>query len=124
MAASSRLGPELAQALLLRQAQQSGLELDDPVETVAIHAALEGVREPRQLLPKLVEFCNASCLVGFMRVADSLEGLMEGHIQGAPHTIALMLEALASGICFDERISAADEWQVPKQPYFRFRIEQ
>jgi hypothetical protein len=124
MAASEGLGGELAHALLLRQARQSGFDLDDPVDSVAIRAVLEGVREPHQSLPKLAAFCNAAQLVGFMRVAEPLEGLVEGHVQGAPQEIALLLEALASGIFFDEKISAVDEWQVPAERYVGFRIEQ
>jgi len=122
MRASSELGPALADALLVRQAQRSSLPLDDPVDTVAVRVRLEGLPEPSRLLPLVQESCNALGLSGFVNVSDPMEGVVEGHIQGAPGKIALVIEALGSGIHFGQRTAAMDEWQIPAEHQSGFKI--
>jgi hypothetical protein len=122
MRASPELGPALADALLVRQAQHSSLSLNDPAETVAVRVRLEGLPDPNPLLPKLRDSCNALCLSGFMRVSDAMEGIVEGQIHGGPREIALVMEALGSGIHFGQRVAAADEWQIPVDHHTGFKI--
>jgi hypothetical protein len=122
MGASPQLGPSLADMLLVRQAEESSLTLEVPVDEIAIHVKLEGLPEPSELLPLFRESCNALQLSGFLRLVDSEEGIVEGHIQGRPHLVALLMEALLSGIHFGQRISAADEWQVGLGRHTGFRI--
>jgi len=122
MRASPELGPTLADALLVRQARHSAVPLDDPVETVAVRVRLEGLPEPSRLLPMLQESCNELGLSGVVNVSDPMEGVVEGHIQGAPGEIALVMEALGSGIHFGQRTAAVDEWQVPAEHQTGFKI--
>ena len=122
MRASPELGPGLADALLVRQARHSSLPLEDPAGTVAVRVKLEGLPEPNRLLPILQESCNALGLSGVVNVSDPMEGVVEGHIQGAPGEIALVMEALGTGIHFGQRTAAIDEWQIPPEHQSGFEI--
>ena len=51
-----------------------------------------------------------------------MEGIIEGHMQGAPAAIALVMEALMNGVHFRQRAMAADLWQVPVEGFTDFRI--
>ncbi len=122
MRASPELGPALADALLVRQAQRSSVPLGEPVETVAVRVRLEGLPEPSSLLPLLKESCEVLGLSGCVNMSDPVEGVVEGHVQGPPGEIALVMEALASGIHFGQRTAAIDEWQVQAEHQSGFRI--
>jgi hypothetical protein len=122
MRACPKLGPGLADALLVRQARHSTLPLEDPVGTVAVRVRLEGLREPNRLLPMLQETCKTLGLSGAVNVADPMEGVVEGYIQGAPGEIALVMEALGTGIHFGQRTAAIDEWQIPPKHESGFKI--
>jgi hypothetical protein len=122
MDAAVDLGPTLADMLLIRQAEKSALILEDPAEEIAIHVKLEGLVEPHELLPLFRESCNALGLSGFLRLVESKDNIVEGHIQGRPDFIAVLMEALLSGLHFGQRISAADEWQTGLQSHTSFTI--
>jgi len=122
MRASPELGPVLADALLVRQAQRSSVPLGEPAKSAAVRVRLEGLPDPSGLLPMLKESCDAMGLSGVVNVSDPVEGVVEGQIQGAPDEIALVMEALASGIHFGQRTAAIDEWQVQAEHQSGFRI--
>jgi len=122
MRASPDLGPSLADALLVRQAQRSSLPLGDPAKSASVRVRLDGLPDPAGLLPMLKESCDALGLSGFVELSDPVEGVVEGHIEGAPEEIALVVEALASGIHFGQRTAAIDEWQVQAEHQSGFRI--
>lgn len=122
--ASPELGPALADTLLVRQAEKSSLPLEEPAEKIALRVRLEGLQQPNQLLPLFADSCNALRLSGFMGLVDRMEGIVEGHIQGAPREVALVMEALLSGVHFGQRVGAADEWQAEVERHTDFKIVQ
>jgi hypothetical protein len=122
MEASPELGRVLADALLSYEAERSSYILQDPVDEIAIRMRAEGLSDPNALLPLFRDTCNALQLSGSIELADPVEGVVEGHIQGAPSAAARVMEALMSGVHFGHRAMAADIWQTPMESYPDFRI--
>jgi hypothetical protein len=122
MEASSELGPDLANELVRYQAARASVQLEDPTDRIAVRVRAESLSEPNALLPLFRDTCNALRLSGSIELADPVEGIVEGHIQGAPSAAALVMEALMSGVHFGQRAMAADIWQTPMESYPDFRI--
>jgi hypothetical protein len=113
-AASPHLGADLADALVRFQAERSAFPLRDPSDNVAVRVRVEGLDDPTALPPPLSEICRELHLFQSIQVVDVVEGVLEGHLQGAPRAIALVLEALMSGFHFGQRATATDIWQMPR----------
>lgn len=122
MEASPELGPKLADALLNFQAGQSSVALNEPAKEIAVRMRAESLSEPASLLSPFCEACNGLGLAGFIGLADPVEGIVEGHLQGAPSAIALMAEALMSGVHFGQRAMVVDMWQTNVEARGEFRM--
>ena len=119
---SPELGRVLADALLRYEAERSSCSLQDPADEISIRMRAESLSDPNALLPLFRDTCNALRLSGSIELTDPVEGIVEGHIQGAPSAAALVMEALMSGVHFGQRAMAADIWQTPMESYPDFRI--
>ncbi len=113
--ASPHLGANLADALVSFQAKQASFPLRDPSEKIDVRVRVEGLADPVALLPPLSNICGELRLIGATRVMDVAEGVVDGHFQGAPRAIALVMEALMSGIHFGQRATATDIWQTSQE---------
>ncbi len=122
MEASPELGRVLADALLSYEAERSSCSLQDPADEISIRMRAESLSDPNALLPLFRDTCNALRLSGSIELTDPVEGIVEGHIQGAPSAAALVMQALMSGVHFGQRAVAADIWQTPMESYPDFRI--
>jgi hypothetical protein len=111
--ASAHLGDDLACALVTLQAERSSFPLPDAHSNIAIRVRLEGLSKPAALLPRLSDISQKLELIESSRVTDGAGGVVEGHLEGAPSSIALLLEAVMAGVLFDQRAMATDIWQEP-----------
>jgi hypothetical protein len=114
--ASPDLAPNLAGALVSFQAEQAFFPLRDPSEKVSVRMRIEGLGDAAAVLAPLGNICGELRLFGGTRVIDVAEGVVEGHLQGAPLAIALVMEALMSGVYFGQRATATDIWHVAGEP--------
>ena len=106
--ADPALGIQLADALLVYEADRSSIPLQNPVEHVAVRMRAESLWEPDALLPRFRETCQGLGLSGAIELTDPLEGIVEARVQGKSDAVALILEALSSGIHFGQRAMAID----------------
>ncbi|HUT02374.1 MAG TPA: hypothetical protein VM163_00585 [bacterium] len=120
--ASPALAPSLADRFLCHQAEQSSVRLQTPADVVATFMRAESLTEPQLLLPVLRDTCNALGIVGFARPGDQTSGIVEGHLQGKPSTIARVIEALMSGTHFGQRAMAIEAAQTPLESYADFTV--
>jgi hypothetical protein len=109
--ASAHLGDELASALVSLQAERSSFALPEPRNNICVRVRMDGLSEPAVLVPRHNDICQKLQLFESMRVTDEAEGLVEGHLEGAPSSIALILEAVMAGVHFGQRAMAIDIWQ-------------
>jgi hypothetical protein len=122
MRASPSLGSRLAEELLLYQARQSSVQIQPANENIATRVRVENLSEPSALLDAVCNISSALMLKGFVGCVDAVEGIIEGHMEGAPSAIALLMEALMSGVHFGQRATAAEAWQATMEDYADFRL--
>jgi D-alanine-D-alanine ligase-like ATP-grasp enzyme len=122
MRASIGVGIKLADELLRYQANRSSIQVQDSTNRIAVLVRAENLPDPSALLPWLRDVSNGLGLTGILRNEDPIEGVIEGHIEGSPSIIALLLEALMSGVHFGQRATATDVRQTPMEGYADLRL--
>jgi hypothetical protein len=112
MDASPELGGVLADAVLTYEADQASVAIREPARKIALRIRAEGLSRPTEIVSPFRNACNSAGIIERSSCADDVEGSLEAHLQGHPRAIALVLEALLSGVHFGQRATAVDETQV------------
>lgn len=110
------LGERLAAAILRSEARRCSMTLDVPSDEVSVIARIEGLPRPELVLPALHDACARLQLAAAVRQADPAGGTLEACLGGAPAAVALLLEALMSGVHFGERATVAEVRHAAPRP--------
>ena len=113
MGAIEKLGSQLASALLMHQANKSSVSLREPLDHIAVHMCADHLPRPSKVLPLLQDICSNLGISTSMESVDGGEDVLELRLEGGPMAIALVLEALMSGVHFNQRAMAINVYQEP-----------
>ena len=122
MEASPDLGPALARALLRYQAAKSQVSLPAETDVTSIRFHADNLANPNALLPRFCDNCNALELGGSIKIVSAAEGAVEGMIEGSSAAIALLMEALVSGMNLGDHATSVDIWQKHEERFTSFEV--
>ncbi|NED97154.1 hypothetical protein G1H11_17790 [Phytoactinopolyspora alkaliphila] len=112
-AVSEQLSQQMGDVILNLHAEETGVGLGDVRDEVCVEIHAEAIPDLDGAVEAVAAAARSLGLTGMAKVTDRIEGVADGVLQGAPHDIAWLAEALLDGKLDGHRAMLVEARQRP-----------